>query len=255
VELPWVDFHALFAIESHAYEIAALTNRTPPEIHRVNGAGSGAEKADFAFAFDYGKADAVMDAVTKMSDFNRKYCVYDMNARSRRSGKTPAFSEPVRGIGLASAFSSGGFYGTAASGRRCESLAHGAAVVEVEIDPFTLAAKLRGVWLAVECGETPAPKQAEAALRRTVFELLSSFVKDGGPETPDVHLSFLQTGGPPRRTGDEVYSVLPAAFANAISQAVSCGIHSLPMESGAVFRFITERQFLEDEAPESEAQA
>ncbi|MDR1786697.1 MAG: molybdopterin-dependent oxidoreductase [Spirochaetaceae bacterium] len=226
-------YHSFFAIESHLQDIAALTGLSPLDIHRLNSSAG----------------TAALDSVARMSDFARKYWAYDMNSRARVEGRNQSFSEPIRGIGIAWAAPESS--PSQAGGGAPPSVA---AVVEVEIDPFTLREKIRGVWAAVECAEEAGAKQAEPDIRRAVFEALSSFVKDDSYPVPDIHLAFPQEASAGPVTGDGVLAALPAAFTNALSQAVSYSIHNLPIETDTAFRFITERKSLEGQHQPEEAE-
>jgi hypothetical protein len=131
------------------------------------------------------------------------------------------------------------------SGQPFHSVSSAAAVIELELDPFTLRENIRGIWLAIDGGEILAVKQAEATLTRTIQDILSSFVKNDFTDAQKINISFLQNTDHPRQIGDAVYTILPAAYTNALTQAVSFDVHALPIEPDTIFRFITERDSLE----------
>jgi CO/xanthine dehydrogenase Mo-binding subunit len=258
VFLPRIDYHCFFAAENHIQSIVPRVKGLPLDVRKINSTASRAQKNKSPFIFDLKISDAVLDTVASLSDFQRKYSAYEMQSTKRKAGNRQSFSEPVRGIGIAWAFAPAGFYGTALSeteqtvwdggqfcGRPYHSTAPAAAVVEIELEPFTLRETVRGIWLAVDGGEIPAAKQAEAALSRAVQDMLSSFVLHGKLDPGKIAISFVQSQESPKQIGDAAYTVLPAAFAAALSQCASFPIRTLPIETDTVFRLITERGALE----------
>jgi CO/xanthine dehydrogenase Mo-binding subunit len=363
VSLPWVDFHCFFAAENHLHSIVSRAAASSIETRKFNSVSPQAQKNAHPFYFDLKNSGALLDMIASMSDFERKYSVYEMQSKNRKQGRQQFFSEPIRGIGIASAFIPGTFYGTMLSGaeqelevtmekngsvtintfqpsqtikgiwkatasklldvpveqisiqsdfapgrepalpeqayanvsvmtqllkRCCEavqklrfreplpikikrsvsrsqkrawdnekfsgqpfhSVSSAAAVVEIELEPFTLRETIRGIWLAIDGGEILAAKQAETTLKRTIQDLLSSFIRNDAIsiEASKISISFLQSTENPRQIGDAVYTVLPAAFANALSQSASFPVRTLPIETNTIFRLITERSTLEGDA-------
>lgn len=104
-----LDSQAFFAIENQIQQISNVTNLFPDEIRRIN---TETEKTDFPFhlyAPDYLKT--FEDAV-RVSDFNRKYASYHMDAIDRvEKDSTPFFGLPLRGIGIASAYNISSYFG------------------------------------------------------------------------------------------------------------------------------------------------
>ena len=363
VTLPWVDFHCFFAVENHIHNIVSRAGGLSIETRKLNTTSPQAQKNKLPFQFDSKNSGALLDMVASMSDFERKYSVYELQSKNRKQGKKQSFSEPIRGIGIAAAFIPGTFYGTMLSGAEqelevtmekngaviintfqpsqsirgiwtaiasklldvpasqisiqsnfspgrepalpeqvyanisvmtqllkkcCEALqksrfreplpikikrsvsrsqrrvwdneqfagqpfhsvSPAAAVVEIELDPFTLRETIRGIWFAIDAGEILSAKRAEMTLKRTIQDLLSSFIKNDSIsiETSKINISFLQSSESPRQIGDAVYTVLPAAFANALTQSASFPIRTLPIETNTIFRLITERATLEGDA-------
>jgi len=107
-----IDSQVFFAIENHLQKIADQTNLLPDEIRRIN-----LEKKNTDFPFDFDSENA-METFTKaleISDFNRKYASFNMDALDRiQENSNPFFALPLRGIGVATAFNVSDYYGTTA---------------------------------------------------------------------------------------------------------------------------------------------
>ncbi|GMO46973.1 MAG: hypothetical protein Pg6C_08990 [Treponemataceae bacterium] len=117
--------------------------------------------------------------------------------------------------------------------------------MEIELEPFTLRETIRGIWFAVDGGEILSVKQAETTVRRTIQDMLSSFVLHDKLDPGKISISFLKNGGSPKQIEDAAYTVLPAAFTSALSQCASFPVRTLPIETDTMFRLITEREALE----------
>ncbi len=146
------------------------------------------------------------------------------------------------------------------SGSPFENATWGGAVVEVEIDPFTMAVKPTGVWIVVEGGSRSDTEnfeslhRAESGLRATVIDALGACMReyldpsDMKPEAyfryaqlvpaelPRIHVDILE----PRRKSvfrgfDEIpFDTVPAAFLSAVSQATGIEFSHLPVRDADI---------------------
>jgi CO/xanthine dehydrogenase Mo-binding subunit len=115
------------------------------------------------------------------------------------------------------------------------------AVVETGMDPISLRPRILGIWLSVGCGRLLSPSTARRALENgaaTAAGLCLGEYLDlskGSPtslamasyrmlrptELPPVHIQFIEdASGEPLGLGELACSLIPAAFANAIGQAI-----------------------------------
>jgi CO/xanthine dehydrogenase Mo-binding subunit len=356
VSLFGVARHCFFAVENHIGDIVSRTDGFPPDVRKLNGAECTARKNGLPFDFDLKTGGAVLDAAVSMSDFSRKYGAYELQSEKRGGGGRQSSSEPIRGIGMASAFAPGAFHGTMFSsdgtgeeleltlekngtvtigahrqsrsirsiwtsivaksldidagqisfqddfepGREpllparmyanvsvmtdllkqcCEAVQEArfreplpirirraasdaerrvwdgelfrgqpfrgtapvAAVVEIELEPFTLHETVRGIWIALDGGEILDAKRAEASVRQSVQDVLSSLAPHDAVDPGRITVSFLHSTEEPRQIGEAVYAALPAAYAAALSQGASFPIRTLPVEFDTMFRLVTER--------------
>jgi CO/xanthine dehydrogenase Mo-binding subunit len=132
-----------------------------------------------------------------------------------------------------------------------DTAAWAGAVIEVELDPWTLEPRPLGLWLCVDGGRVAAPDRAAAALRSGVADALGAclterFDPSGGgairadyfrygllplQELPPISIEFLEPArrAPVKGIGELPFDTVPAAFLSALSQAVDSAFSSLPV--------------------------
>ena len=125
-----------------------------------------------------------------------------------------------------------------------------AAVVEVEIDPVEYVPRIRGVWLAVDGGRIFRGNKVRRSLKLSAIHALgwayreqlayvSGRIPDGGfenfdiagaSEIPTVDIDFIpDTSEKPKGIGDLLFACVPAAYLQAVSQAMDKHFHSIPL--------------------------
>ena len=105
-----LDSQIFFAIENQMQKIAEQTNMLPEELRKVNYEN---KTKDYPFVFDCENPIECFTKAVQISDFNRKYSSYNMDAVDRvQENSNPFFALPLRGIGIATAFNVSDFYGT-----------------------------------------------------------------------------------------------------------------------------------------------
>ena len=113
-----IDSQVFFAIENQMQKIAKQTNLLPEELRRIN---KEINVSDYPFEFDNNNADACFSKAVLISDFNRKYSSYNMDAVDRvQENSNPFFALPLRGIGIATSFNVSDFYGTTSFAYDCK---------------------------------------------------------------------------------------------------------------------------------------
>ena len=126
----------------------------------------------------------------------------------------------------------------------------GAAVAEIEIDPVSLSPVIRGIWLAVDGGKILSPHRARGTLRTAVIQALGwtcrehLFYREGriSPElfrsydiitalkVPPIHVELVKNdSSEPRGIGDLPFSCVPAAYVQAVSQAMDHHFEKIPL--------------------------
>lgn len=129
--------------------------------------------------------------------------------------------------------------------------AHGAAVVEVDVDPMTLDVRVRSVWMSIDGGRILDREAALQSTERGIFQALGwsaseqiayvgGVIRTGdyeryGPDTraqnPRLSISFLTVDekDPSRGIGELPFSCVPAAYAAAVSQATGNYLDRVPV--------------------------
>jgi CO/xanthine dehydrogenase Mo-binding subunit len=145
------------------------------------------------------------------------------------------------------------------SGSPFDTAAWAGAVVEIEIDTWTMLPRPLGVWLCVDAGRLVAPERACSALRSGVIDSLGACLSerfDPSPSSagaedsayfrygllplqalPPIAIDFLEPG---RRSsvkgiGELPFDTVPAAFLSALSQAADGSFSSLPVACSSIF--------------------
>ncbi|MDR2484114.1 MAG: molybdopterin-dependent oxidoreductase [Treponema sp.] len=141
-------------------------------------------------------------------------------------------------------------------GQALTNLGWGAAVVEVEIDPVDYTPRVRGIWLEADGGRLLSEKQARLALARSAVhalgwaareELYYTQGKIPDPfiygydiltplETPPIHVGFIRKEGLiPKGIGELPFSTIPAAYVQAVSQAMDHPFEKIPLNARDVW--------------------
>jgi CO/xanthine dehydrogenase Mo-binding subunit len=129
-------------------------------------------------------------------------------------------------------------------------LGWGAAVAEVEIYPASFTPVVRGLWLGVNGGKILSESEARASLKTAAIQALGwasrerlayeegVIPKEGidgydipsPKEIPPIHIDFLWNDGlDPRGVGDLPFSCVPAAYVQAVSQAMDHQFGKIPL--------------------------
>jgi CO/xanthine dehydrogenase Mo-binding subunit len=135
-------------------------------------------------------------------------------------------------------------------------LSWGAAVVEVEIYPFDYTPKIRGAWLAVDAGKVLSEAQARRSLKFSTIQALGwasreqlSYVEGqiplrhiydydipSPPDIPPVHIDFIWNDtASPKGIGELPFSCVPAAYVQAVSQAMDHPFEKIPVTAREVW--------------------
>ena len=105
-----IDSQIFFAIENQMQKVAEQTNTLPEELRKINFEN---KPRDYPFIFECDNPIECFTKAVQISDFNRKYSSYNMDAVDRvQENSNPFFALPLRGIGIATSFNVSDFYGT-----------------------------------------------------------------------------------------------------------------------------------------------
>jgi len=132
------------------------------------------------------------------------------------------------------------------------------AVVEVSMDTVECTPKIRGVWMGVDGGRIISKNRAARSLTRSVVQALGwSFMEyieyingilpksqyDYFPipspvDIPPVHIDFLSGGEKPKGIGELPFTCIPAAFLQAVSQAMDHSFKSIPIKRKEIWEMV-----------------
>ncbi|MHB9290979.1 Carbon-monoxide dehydrogenase large subunit [Hollandina sp. SP2] len=142
-------------------------------------------------------------------------------------------------------------------------LGWGVAVVEVAIDPVAYTPKIRGIWLGIAGGRILSEKQARLAMSTGAIQALGwaaqeqLFYTEGtipehlfytygipAPEDiPPIQVDFIgQDTGEPKGIGELPFSSIPAAYVQAISQAMDHPFETIPLGAQGIWEVENQRK-------------
>lgn len=122
------------------------------------------------------------------------------------------------------------------SGSPYYNTAFGTCTVELELDTCTYRENLRRICVIIDGGKILSPKAAENAVHRSIQRCLSTLVDDDSLRCPAISVQFMQSDEEPKQIGHLVYSILPAAYTSALSQALAVTVDSLPLQTDSIFK-------------------
>jgi CO/xanthine dehydrogenase Mo-binding subunit len=185
--------------------------------------------------------------ITVLSDLVERSCQTIRNQRFRdplpitvREQAAPNAKPPRRSRSLPSV----------PNPRSLERPGWAAAVVEVEIEPYSFSPLVRGLWLGVDGGRILSEERARRSLKLASIQALGwAFGENleyrGGALTPDsvagygisnpgdippIHIDFLWNDvGVPKGIGELPFCCVPAAYVQAVSQAAGRPFMKIPL--------------------------
>jgi CO/xanthine dehydrogenase Mo-binding subunit len=136
-------------------------------------------------------------------------------------------------------------------------LSWGVAAVEVEIDPITYTPAIRGTWLGVDGGKILSEPRARRCLKIAVIQALSwasreqvsytggsitaeqlnAYEIPGAADIPPVFIDFLRNDTvEPKGIGELPSGCVPAAYVQAVSQALDHPFEKIPLTAADVWK-------------------
>jgi len=132
------------------------------------------------------------------------------------------------------------------------------AVVEVSMDTVECIPKIRGVWMGVDGGKIISKNRALRSLTRSVVQALGwSFTEyieyingilpksqyDNFPipspvDIPPIQIDFLSGGEKPKGIGELPFTCIPAAFLQAVSQAMDHSFKTIPIKRKEIWEMV-----------------
>ncbi|MBQ5433338.1 MAG: hypothetical protein IIU30_07800, partial [Treponema sp.] len=117
-----------------------------------------------------------------------------------------------------------------------------AAILELELDPCTFREKIKKIQVFVDGGKILNPVAAQSSVRLGIQRILTSLVarEKLDYEIQDIEISFLESEEAPMQIGENVFHIIPAAYTQALSQALDHTVSSLPLSIESIFEAANE---------------
>lgn len=116
------------------------------------------------------------------------------------------------------------------------------AVVELELDPCTFREKIRGIWIVINGGKILNQQAAESTVKLNIQKILISLVEDSVIDSENIHISFCNSDSEPLQIGELVHQILPSAYTQALSQAITGIVNKLPLKTDSLYNFYIANQ-------------
>ena len=145
--------------------------------------------------------------------------------------------------------------------------------MEVEIGDKSYTPSIRGIWMAVDGGLILSEERARRALRLTAVQALgwasreyleyregalnpgrlSDYGIPNPGEIPAIHVDFLwNSATEPKGIGDLPFTCIPAAYIQAVSQAVDQCHTAIPLKPGDVWEIFRQKSRKQGKGQETE---
>ena len=126
------------------------------------------------------------------------------------------------------------------SGSPYYNTAFGTCTVELDFDEYTFREKLRKICVIIDGGKILNPKAAENAVYRSIQRCLTTLVDDDSLKCNAISVQFMQSEDEPKQIGHLIYSILPAAYTAALSQAIAAPVTELPLQTDSLYKIYEE---------------
>ncbi len=192
-------------------------------------------ESDYSYTNEPEEPDVLAENITIMTQLLKKCCKTIQTSRFRQAlpitvHKT--YTPPKKTAWNCESFSGTPFLSTT----------WGVAVVEVEVDTTTYNVTARNVTLAIDGGEIMNQQQAEITAIVAANQTIKNFVSPQSLNVVQPNVYFIPSKEAPKQIGEIVNNILPAAFSNAVSQALNKPITALPLTTDSIYRIISSTQ-------------
>ena len=122
------------------------------------------------------------------------------------------------------------------SGSPFYNTSFGACTLELDFDACTFRENIKKISLVIDGGKILNPKAAEKSVASAVQRCLSMLVENEFLQCPVITVNFTQSEEEPKQIGRLVYSMLPAAYTSALSQALAVRVGELPLKCDSLYK-------------------
>ncbi len=143
------------------------------------------------------------------------------------------------------------------SGHPYQASSFGTAIVEVDLNADTYQEKIKGIWVAIDCGKIYSLKSAESTIKLAIQQELERLVQDTIVSCDQIKISFLNSNETPCQIGKLIHNLIPAAFSSALSMALQKAVTHIPCTEQEIYELTkstekTDEHEKEDETPKKE---
>lgn len=110
--------------------------------------------------------------------------------------------------------------------------------MQVEVNPMNYKVNVTEIKIFTNCGTIQNKELAMTTAKSSVKEMIRMFMEDDDINCSNITIKFLKSTAESKKIGDIIYSVLPAAFISAVSQAVNATISSFPLSRDEIFEIL-----------------
>jgi len=132
-------------------------------------------------------------------------------------------------------------------------------VVEVAVDLVECIPKIRGIWLGIDGGKIISANRARRCITRSAAQALgwafaenieysngilpkyhfNNFAIPSPASIPPIHVDFLEGScAEPKGIGELPFTCIPAAFIQAVSQAMDYCFKSIPLKRKEIWEMV-----------------
>ncbi len=122
------------------------------------------------------------------------------------------------------------------------SSSFGCASIELELDTCTYREHIRNISVIINSGKLLNIQSAESAIKLSIQKVLSALVNGTQLSSDKLRISFVQSDREPSQIGELIFNILPAAYTQALTQALRCTINTLPLYTDTVFSKLQEKK-------------
>ncbi|MBO6131832.1 MAG: xanthine dehydrogenase family protein [Treponema sp.] len=181
--------------------------------------------------------ETVYSNISVMTQLLRKCCETIKTKLSRKKNEFPFTVQKSVTSSLKKLWNTNSF-----SGQPFHSTSFAAAILELELDPCTFREKIKKIQVFVDGGKILNPVAAQSSVRLGIQRILTSLVarEKLDYEIQDIEISFLESEEAPMQIGENVFHIIPAAYTQALSQALDHTVSSLPLSIESIFEAANE---------------
>lgn len=136
------------------------------------------------------------------------------------------------------------------SGHPYQASSFGTAIVEVDLNADTYQEKIKGIWVAIDCGKIYSIKSAESTIKLAIQQEMERLVQDTIVSCDQIQISFLSSNETPCQIGKLVHNLIPAAFSSALSMALQKEVTHIPCTEQELYE-LTKTPEKTEENPEN----